>query len=293
MLSLKKLWLAALVITLVCASALPVQATGTNGSQDTLVDTPDNLDVVWARAANKNVVLHSGPSETSDALDTLNKGDTIKLVGEREVDGEKWYAGYIVKKTSPVDGWVRAKDMWFSDVHDIGFYPKSHLLYDRLRTKLNRYVGNWPDMTRKILGREREAKFGKGNGSVIHTLSWPGLKIVYQNSYKRPEGAWINYINVVPGRTGDKVRFGPIHLGSSIDEVRALGKHLGFEYKYLDRNTKLTERLDEVDTPEGLMIQLSTEYYGNNGELGSPYSFSFFIKDDKVVRMEYRWAYSK
>lgn len=141
--------------------ALSVQQAGTNKNLELFVDTHDNLDAVWARVANKAVVLCAGPSDSSFALTTLNNGDIIKLVGEREVNGVKWY------------------------------------------------VGNWLDMTRKI--------------------------------------------------------FDPIHFGSSIDEV---------------------------DTPEGLVIQLSTKYYACNGQVGSPYSFCFFIKDDEVILMEYCWAYS-
>lgn len=257
-------------------------------------DTPENLNVIWARAAHDGTPIYASPSEKSKVVIKLDeKNDLLRITGERTEGSETWYEVSYYLATRLVEGWIKASDTWFSDVHDIGYFPKSHQLYDRLRFKLERYLGNYPELSRKLVGREFDSKFQAGGGVTVQTMIWRGLKMIYENSYKNPDGAWISYVEVAPGRTGNKVSFGPIRLGTTADEVRKILKdNQGFEYKYMDRSVKYHDVIDEVELPDGTtMIQLSTENYGGGGEVGNPYSFSFFIKDGKVVRMEHRWAH--
>ena len=262
-----------------------------------LSHTPENLNIVWARPANANAMLYKEADENSPAV-KIDENDIPHISEQKEVDGKLWYRAYILKPVlkgmksadeAVASGWMRAEDTWFSDVHDIGFYPLSHTLFDRLRMKLERYVGNYPQRSRLIFGREKRAKFFKGRGTAIQALSWDGLEIVYENSYKQPHYAWINYIQVFGGN--DKVSFGPIKIGSPKEAVLALKDELGFEYKYMDRNVKLYNEFshDKLSDNFELITITSTDYEGK------PYlnhAFRFFIEDDKVITMEFCYGFS-
>lgn len=253
-----------------------------------LAHTPQNLKIVWARTANDGVKLHKEAGQ-GEEIAKLKKEEKIYITDEKEIDGKLWYRTYVLKPVSKgmksadeavASGWIKAEDAWFHDAHEHGFYPLSHWLFNRLLMKVERYVGNYPERSRLIFGREKRAKYsvGKGSGMVTQVLGWDGLDVVYFNSSKRPERASIGYIDARPGKAGNMVSFGPIRLGSSEAEVLALGDELGFEYNFADRSqkyyNKFTTHTQKVGGEEYKVIRVSSAFY-----------FDFYIKDGKVARM--------
>lgn len=264
-----------------------------------LAHTPQNLNIVWSRPANDNAMLYAGADESSPAV-KINENDIPLISEQKEVDGKLWYRAYILKPVSKnmksadeavASGWMRAEDTWFSDVHDIGFYPLSHTLFSRIQTKLNRYVGNYPERSRLIFGREKKARFSRDNGAVIQTLLWDGLGIVYENSSAKPHYAWISYMEVSPGKAGEMVSFGPIRLGSPLEAVLALRGELGFEYKYNDRSVKLyNEFLHEKLSQNSELVTIARSPSSEGSDLDQ--AIRFFIEDGKVVKMVFSYGFA-
>ena len=104
-------------------------------------DSPENLDIVWARTDRERTPVYAQASGESKVVKTIKKGEIIHLVGERQAGGETWYEVASYGASVPLEGWIRRSDTWFSDVHDLGFFPTSHQLYSRMQMKLARYLG--------------------------------------------------------------------------------------------------------------------------------------------------------
>lgn len=244
------------------------------------MDTPENLNFVWARAAIQATPVYLEPSVTSKVIKTLKQLDIIILVDEKNIDGETWYE-IAFHERQPLVAWIPQKYTWFSPVHGNGFLPKTHLLYDRLKRRIEMNIGNYPKASKKFLGPNVNAYFQADRGVTTQTLYWDGLTVVYKNSYKHEDGAWITYADVTPGRVGKNIDFGPIHLGSSADDVRALQDSFGKTAE------KQEDYLEEIKTATGYILKIY-----NAPHVKNTYCINFYIdQDDKVNRMELRWAY--
>ena len=77
-------------------------------------DSPDNLDIVWARANRAQTPVYADASASSKVLVTLRKDDLVHIAGTRTVDGETWYNVVSYELTHDTDGWIRGSDTWVS-----------------------------------------------------------------------------------------------------------------------------------------------------------------------------------
>ena len=246
-------------------------------------DSPDNLDIVWARAAGDRTPIFSEPAADSKVLRTLRHNDLVHISGVKMVGGEAWY-NVVRFETSDIDGWMRGRDTWFSPLHAQGFEPATHQLYDRLRMRLDKYIGNYPERTTEIFGKPFDGTFVPDHGATVTTLHWRGLTMQYSNSTRRKSGAWINYVFVTPGKVGKQVMFGPIRIGSSVEQVRALASKLGRNKE--GKGDRFVDLSGKPDSDGVYELRLENAFQSDR------YCFRFFISPEgKVVRMEHRYAY--
>ncbi len=213
-------------------------------------DSPDNLDIVWARTAGEKAPIYSQKSTSSRVVQQYPSKYTVYLTGEEtDAKGNVWY-----EVSWPMKGWLKKSDSWFAPQVK-GYYPDNLALPERLADRLAIDFGNYPQSSIKKFGKPMAQKYWTAGGVIYQQLNWSGLEIQYENSYRRAEGAWISALTV---SKGSKYNFGPIHVG---DPVEKLGE-FGIERPAADGEVTI----------------------GNYQE------FRFIIKGGKVDSMSYRYG---
>lgn len=178
-------------------------------------DTPDNLDVVWARVAHDNTPIYTKQSAASAIVARYDFKHVLYIGGMEQNQGQRWY-----EVVWPFKGWLRSEDIWFVS----GAYnPTSIPLVERLVMRLHIDLGNYPEASEAVFGKARTADYKvKGPGTsnlVCQTLTWQGLIIRYENSYKDPKQAWIAKASAGPG---SRAHFGPVSVGAPASSLQIL-----------------------------------------------------------------------
>ena len=230
-----------LTMLVMTACALPFSAQA---------DSPDNLDIVWARTTGNKTPIYSRKSISSPIVKTYAHKYTVYLTGKAtDGKGETWY-----EVSWPMKGWLRQRDTWFSS--DIkGYYPENEPLPERLSSRLDIDFGNYPDATIKRFGKPIAQTYAANHGVVTQQMKWPGLEIRYENSYRDPAGAWISALTV---SKGSQYHFGPIHVG---DPAAKLGE---FGIERMAKNSEV--------------------------EIGSNPAFRFIIRGGRIDSMSYKYG---
>lgn len=183
---------------------------------NSFADSPDNLDIVWARVARANTPIYAQASSSSALVSRYAPKHVLNVAGFRDTPEGRWF-----EVVWPFKGWLKAKDAWFAS----GSYrPDSLSVAERLGLRLETDLGNWPGASEQQLGKARKSDYqvrGEGAGAkvTLQALTWPGLIIVYENSYKNKALAWISKVGV---GQGGRASFGPVRTGDSTDKLKLL-----------------------------------------------------------------------
>lgn len=181
-------------------------------------DSPDNLDIVWARTAGEKTPVYSQKSTRSKIVRRYAHKYVVHIAGrESDENGQDWY-----EVVWPFKGWLRASDTWFAPQLG-GYHPEKLSDPERLKIRIETDIGNYPAATIKVLGKPKNQQYwvDKSIGNVVvQTLRWKGTVIEYHNSYLQAELAWIDGITFSQGA---KVGFGPIHIGDPVEKLGIFG----------------------------------------------------------------------
>ena len=188
-----------------------------------LADNPANLQLVWARTAGKQTPIYAEQSTASAIIARYDSKHVLTIAGVEESQGQRWY-----EVVWPFTGWLKAEDAWFVK----GEYdPASLPLVERLILRLHVDLGNYPEASEALFGKAQTANYSledPGFGQVVcQTLTWNGLIIRYENSYKDPKSAWIAKVSAGPGSTA---AFGPITVGAPASSLQALDPSFDAQY---------------------------------------------------------------
>ena len=148
-------------------------------------DSPDNLNVFWGRFARDKTPLYAQPSRSAAVVMRGDGRHPLSMAGSVTKNGETWYEVVLPKK-----GWLHEADAWFSPSPDQT--PDGLSMSERLAIRLAIDWGNYPKKAKKLLGRPKSERFVRGRDSVAHVLTWPGLIVRFENSFKKEENAWID-----------------------------------------------------------------------------------------------------
>ena len=181
-------------------------------------DSPDNLDLVWARTTGEKTPIYSQKSTRSKVVKRFSHQNTLTIAGkESDEKGQDWY-----EIVWPLKGWLRASETWFTPKLG-GYYPEKLSDPERLSLRMDTDIGNYPAATIKVLGKPKNQQYrvDKGIGNVVvQKLWWKGTVIEYHNSYRQAELAWIDGITLSQGA---KAGFGPIHIGDPVEKLGIFG----------------------------------------------------------------------
>ncbi len=208
---MKKNWLGKglAVALLMFAGVLPITVQA---------DSPDNLDIVWARTVSEKTPIYSQKSTRSKIVKRYSHKYVVHIAGVKTgEDGQSWY-----EVVWPFKGWLQASDTWFAPQLG-GYYPEKLPDPERLSLRIETDIGNYPAATIKVLGKpmSQEYRVDKSIGNVVvQKLWWQGIVIEYHNSYRQAELAWIDGITFSQGA---KVGFGPIHVGDPVEKLGIFG----------------------------------------------------------------------
>ncbi|NLZ18234.1 MAG: hypothetical protein GX087_10980 [Desulfobulbaceae bacterium] len=185
------------------------------GAAVALADNPANLQLVWARTAGEQTPIYAEQSTSSTIIARYGSKYVLTIAGMEENAGQRWY-----EVVWPYTGWLKTEDAWFvSGEYD----PASLPLVERLILRLHVNLGNYPEASEALFGKAQTVKYSledPGLGQVVcQTLTWNGLIIRYENSYKDPKSAWIAKVSVGPG---SRVAFGPVTVGAPASSLQAL-----------------------------------------------------------------------
>ena len=187
-------------------------------------DSPDNLDIVWARTTGPTgttadtAPIYSQKTVRSKVLKHFSHKYVVHIAGmEKDGNGQDWY-----EVVWPFKGWLRASDTWYAPQLG-GYHPEKLSDPNRLSLRIETDIGNYPAATIKVLGKPKSQsyKVDKGIGNVVvQTLRWKGTVIEYHNSYVKEDLAWIDGITLSQGA---KASFGPIHIGDPVEKLGIFG----------------------------------------------------------------------
>lgn len=242
--------LAVALLAAVCSLPLAGQA-----------DSPDNLDLVWARTAgptgmtSDTAPIYSQKTVRSKIVKRYAHKYVVHIAGvEKDAEGQDWY-----EVVWPFKGWLQASDTWFAPQLG-GYHPEKLSDPERLKIRIETDIGNYPAATIKVLGKPKNQSYrvDKRIGNVVvQTLRWKGTVIEYNNSYRQAELAWIDGITL---SQGTKASFGPIHIGDPVEKLGVFG----------------------IEKPEP-----------SSGEVSLAdriYRYRFTYKDGKIDSMSYRYG---
>lgn len=181
-------------------------------------DSPDNLDIVWARTTGEKTPIYSQKSTQSKIVRRYSHNMVVNIAGvEKDADGQDWY-----EVVWPFKGWLQASNTWFAPKLD-GYHPEKLSDPERLSLRIETDTGNYPAATIKVLGKPKSQSYrvDKSIGSVVvQTLKWQGTVIEYHNSYVKENLAWVDGITL---SQGTKASFGPIRIGDPVEKLGIFG----------------------------------------------------------------------
>ena len=234
------------------------------GVMPAVADSPDNLAIMTAQLRTdkgETITVFSTP-DAKTTLGTANSGDTVFVVGKKNVDSDSWYEIRTAPGTKssgwPGSGWIPTANIETFDSPTGDkmatyapeyFYPSEN----RLGYRLTLDYGHYPKLCFSLLGKalKHEQAYSK---NVTDYLKYRHLLVMLVRTTNRVQGGELAAVTVDP-RRGNDVSFGPLRIGGDA--------------------TGLKEIFPEYSGMDGIWI------------FGNDHRFRFTVSDGLIRSMQY------